>query len=52
MQTVDQSFEGDEAHKHSPRHSVKISPISFVLKRHLEVENMGPSSTAHTHSER
>lgn len=52
MQTVDQSFEDDEAHKHSPRHWVKISPISFVLKHHLEVENVGPSCTAHARSER
>lgn len=52
MQAVDQSFGGDEAHNHSPRHWVKISTISFVLKHHLEVENVGPSCTAHTHSER
>lgn len=50
MQAVDQTFEGDEARKHSPRHRVMVPFISFVFKQCSEVESTGPSCTAHTRS--
>lgn len=52
MQAVVQTFEGDEARKHSPRRWVMVPLISFIFKQRLEVESMGPSCTVHTRRER
>lgn len=51
MQVVDQTFEGDEERKLSPRHRVMVPLISFVFKQCLEVESMSPQCTVDTQRE-